>query len=209
MDSKTKILIGIPTMGDININLATRLIYWAKKYEKGVVNFFFTYKVSPVDRARNQIVDYFLKHDELTHLFFIDSDTIPPQDALQKLLDMDKDIATGMTPMLHFDKDRNAWGTFFNAFSKEVKENGEVRTVSPEPNVGLVEVERCGGSCLMIKREVFGKLKVPYFQFILQDHGRTHVKSEDIYFCDTAREAGMEIWCDTSVICQHHKAVML
>lgn len=222
MDTETskeyKILIAVPTMGHMHVNLTTHMIRWAKKFEKGVINFFFTYKVSPVDRARNQIVDFFLngiKHPDgsktdFTHLFFVDSDTIPPKDALERLLAHEKDIITGMTPMLHYDKANNVWGTFFNCWESVKDAAGNIiQSKCPHPNTGVKEIERCGGSCLLIKREVFDKLKTPYFQFLIKENGLDHIKSEDIYFCDSAREQGFKIWVDTSVVCQHHKEVML
>lgn len=206
----TRILIGLPTMGAINASLVAHLIKWAKEFPKGVINFYFTYKVQPVDRARNQIVDFFLKRENLTHLFFVDSDTIPPADAVIRLLSQDKDIVTGLTPMLVNDKEKGVWGTFYNAFLPIRDAAGNtVRTECPKENTGLVEVERCGGSCIMIKREVFSKLETPYFKFVLKDNGLDHVVSEDVYFCDRAREAGLKIYADTSIVCNHHKEVML
>jgi GT2 family glycosyltransferase len=196
-------------MGSIHTNLVTDLIRWGKKFEEGTVHFFFTYRVQPVDRARNQIVDFFLKGN-YTHLFFIDSDTIPPTNALEKLIAHDKDIVSGMTPILHHDKEKDVWGTFFNTFWMDKnEETGEVITRCPEPNTGLVEIQRFGGSCLLIKRNVFEKMKRPYFQFILKEDGLNHQKSEDVYFADTARELGIKLWADTSVVCQHAKDVIL
>lgn len=197
-------------MGHINITLASHLIRWAKNFPRGVVNFFFTYKVQPVDRARNQIVDYFMKHQEMTHLWFIDSDTIPPHDALERMIEQDFDILTGLTPMLYHDKEKNVWGTFYNAFTPVLDAEGKfIRTENPKIDGKLHEVMRCGGSCLLIKRGVFEKLEKPYFNFILRDDGIEHVKSEDVNFCDKARDKGFKIMADTSIICNHHKEVML
>lgn len=210
IDPRTRILVGVPTMGGINAELVSRLILWAKNFPRGVVNFYFTHKVSPVDRARNKIVDYFLSHADLTHLFFVDSDTVPPTDALEKLLMMETDIATGLTPMVYLDKEKNVWGTFYNAFIPITDAEGKfIRTENPPLDGKVHEVRKCGGSCLMIRREVFDKLERPYFRFILDDTGIEHTKSEDIYFCDTAREKGFKVMAHTGIICNHHKEVML
>lgn len=209
--TNTRVAVCIPTMGDVNVETVSRLIRWAKQFEKGVVNFYFTYKVSPVDRARNQCVDWFLKQPlNLTHLFFVDADTVPPYDALEKLLSVDKDVVTGLTPMLQHDKEKDTWGTMYNAFKPVIYDDeGNPKTEVVDISGGIVPVHRFGGSCLLIKRKVFEKLERPYFKFELKDNGLDHVKSEDIYFADKARDAGFELWAHTGVMCGHYKQVRL
>lgn len=221
MDSKKfRILVGIPTMGSIDSTLVSHLIKWAKDFEKTQIGFYFTYKVAPVDRARNEIVQFFMRNRRLkdgspiepfTHLFFVDSDTVPPADAVKKLFSHDKEIVSGVTPILHYDKQKAVWGTLDNCFIKQDRdaEGKIIRTYAVERDSGLQEIIKCGGSCLLIKREVFEKLEKPYFKFLYNDEGTEHTQSEDLYFCNKAREAGFTIWCDTSVICNHHKSVVL
>lgn len=62
---------------------------------------------------------------------------------------------------------------------------------------------------MLIKREVFEKLSVPYFQFVSNENNTEHIRSEDIDFCDRAKEAGFQIFADTDVVCGHDKSVML
>lgn len=207
----TRIAVCIPTMGDINVETVARLIRWAKMFPKGVVNFYFTYKVSPVDRARNQIVDWFLDQKaNMTHLFFIDADTVPPFDALEKMLVLDKPVVTGLTPMLQYDKEKQVWGTMYNAFKETTKdEEGKPLTEVVDITGGAVPVHRFGGSCLLIKREVFEKIQKPYFKFDLKDNGIEHRVSEDIWFAEKVREAGIEMVAHTGVVCGHYKQVRL
>lgn len=221
MDSpKSKVLIGVTTMGDIHTQLVTNLIQWAKRFQKDELGFYFTFKVAPVDRARNTIVKFFLedhynkqgvKQTPFTHLLFIDSDTLPPIDAVQKLLDMDKDIATGVTPILHYDKEKKVFGTLDNCFTHQDRDKNDniIKTHAIKRNTGIQKIWRCGGSCMLIKREVFEKLEKPYFKFEYNEEGVEHTRSEDLYFCDQATKAGFEIWCDSGLICNHFKPVML
>lgn len=202
-------------MGSVHPLLVSRLLRWAREYPEQV-HFYFTFKVAPVDRARNQIVDYFLKTKvrngmPLTHLLFIDSDTIPPEDAIKRLLSHDKDIVTGLTPILRYEEKEGDWDVYDNCFtSVEKDENGKtIKTHIAQRGTGLQEVFRCGGSCLLIKREVFEKLKVPYFRFLSNEDGTSHTRSEDIYFCDSARAANINIYADTEVACRHYKDIML
>jgi len=148
-EKKINVLVGVPTMGDVCAPLSTVLIKWAKKFTGGHLGFYLTFKVAPVDRARNEIVKFMMQDRTdkktgqpllpFTHLFFIDSDTIPPHDALEQLLKHDKDITSGLTPILHYDRDELKWGTLDNCFShQDVDENGKVvKTHAVERNTGL------------------------------------------------------------------------
>lgn len=215
------VLIGIPSMGSINSALATILIKMAKEVKGAHIGFYFPLKVSPVERARNEVVKFLMAERKnkktgepvmpFTHLFFIDSDTIPPADALERLLAHDKDIVSGLTPILHYDREKMAWGTLDNCFTHEEvdEKDGKTRTHSVERNTGMHKIWRAGTSCLLIKKEVFEKLAKPYFKFEFDEDLLRPVRSEDLYFCDKAHEAGFEIWCDSSVICNHSKEVIM
>lgn len=215
------ILVGIPTMGEVSTALTTVLIKWAKQFKGGHLGFYFTFKVAPVERARNEIMKYMMaeRTDKktgqpmmpFTHILFLDSDTIPPANALEKLLSHDKDIISGLTPILQYDREKMTWGTLDNCFLKQDKEEDgkPAKTYAVQRNTGLQQIIRCGTSCLLIKREVFEKLEKPYFKFEFSEDGVTPVRSEDLYFCDKSKEAGFEIWCDSSVICNHVKEVVL
>lgn len=207
-----RILIAVPTMGSIHPMLVSRLLSWGRRED---VSFYFTFKVAPVDRARNQIVEHFLKlrvdGHALTHLLMIDSDTVPPADAVDRLLAHDEHIVTGLTPIARINQDTQQWETFDNAFAATEKDDtGKVtKTFIVQRRTGLHEIFRCGGACLLIKREVFEKLDRPFFRFISNDNGTEHVRSEDIDFCDRVRGAGFAIHADSEVCCGHEKSIML
>ena len=67
---------------------------------------------------------------------------------------------------------------------------------------GLVPIDGCGFGCVLVKKSVFVAIEYPHFVYKSAiDHA--HTISEDVYFCMKARENGKELWCDTSVICDH------
>lgn len=206
-------MVAVPTMGSIHPLLTHRLLLWAKKYPN--VTFYFTFRIAPVDRARNNIVKQFLtqtvdgKH--FTHLLFIDSDTIPPVDALPRLLAHDLPFVTALTPILKYDKGNEGWTAYDNCFTHTEKdETGKVvKTHVAKRNSGLVEIYRSGAACMLLKRELFEKLEEPYFQFVPNDDNTEHVLSEDIHFCDMIRAAGIRPYADTDVYCEHEKTVMI
>lgn len=147
VSENVRLLVAVPTMGSVHPILVSRLIQWGQEFPKGQISFYFTFKVSPVDRARNQVVEFFLKHEQFTHLLFIDSDTIPPIDAPYRLLAHQADIVTGLTPILTYKDD--GWEAYDNAFvSRDQDESGKVtQTNIAARNSGVQEVFRCGASC--------------------------------------------------------------
>lgn len=214
MPAGARLLIGIPTMGSIHTLLVGRIAQWSRQYP--AVTFYFSYIVAPVDRARNQIVRKFLDlraalgNEGPTHLLMIDSDTIPPPDAIERLFSHGKEIVSGLTPIASFNAGKRMWETYDNCFSNvERDEKGEAKTHIVGRHTGLQEIYRCGAACILIDGKVFDRLEPPYFQFITNEEDTLHVKSEDIYFCDAAHEAGFRIYADSDVVCEHYKSVML
>lgn len=207
MKKAPKILIGLPTMGSIHTLLAMNIMSWLtqsmQNRDKGV-SIYPTMGVCPVDNARNEIVEEFLKSD-CTHLFFVDSDTIPPIDALDKLLAHDKDIVSGITPIIeHDEKRQNDSSGFYKKWNCVGMDEKFV-----QPNTGLIPIKGAGGSCILIKRHVFEKLQKPWYRFIYQDDtGKDVNVGEDIYFIIKTIAAGFTPYADTSVIARHHKSII-
>lgn len=192
-----KIFVAVPTLGDVHTLLVKQLIDWNKRYP--IVQYF-TLNVCPVDRAREQIIDDFLSTD-CDYLMMIDSDTVPQDDAIDKMLKADKDIVTGLTPIIKFDKDKMEYYRQYNAVDTD--------GVHLQPDKGLVESLGAGGSCLLIKRNVVEKMTRPLFRNTYEDdNGKQQFISEDIYFTTKARKEGFKTYADTSVICWHNKEVL-
>lgn len=215
MPAGTNLLIAVPVMGGIHPILVSRLLRWVKLLPEDSVHVYFAYKVAPVDRARNTIVEMFLKTitpdgRAFTHLLMIDSDTVPPEDAIERMMAQGNSIMTGLTPIITYDENNEAQ-TYDNAFlARETDGEGKVlKTHVAKRHTGLKEVFRCGASCILIAREVFEKLDQPYFRFVSNEENTKHVRSEDIDFCDRARALGYRILADTDVVCQHAKEVLI
>lgn len=152
----------------------------------------------------------FLKSD-CTHLFMVDSDTIPPKDAIDRLLALKCPVATGLTPMVRFDKEarnkdiRMNYSTVYNA--AEIDKNGTTRNLRAD--TGIREVWGAGGSCLLISREVAEKTPRPLFRNVYEDdNGKQEFMSEDVYFITKARQAGFKSYADTGLICWHSKTII-
>jgi hypothetical protein len=198
------VLIGLPTMSSVNVLLLVSITKWLvqaiQNKDKGV-SIYPTYNVSPVDNARNQIVDNFLASD-CTHLWFIDSDTIPPEDALDKMLALDKDIVSAITPIIEVDDKTGRPYRKWNCVGMNDK--------LVEPNTGVVQVKGAGTSCMLIKRSVFEQIEKPYFRFAYKDDtGKSCLISEDIHFIVQCLSKGIKTYADTSIICKHVKSVIM
>lgn len=129
------------------------------------------------------------------YIFMVDDDVLPPINAITQLAKHEKDIVSG----LYFAKQEPHFPQIF----LKNKDNPErYDSIEKYKKDSLIEIDACGGGCLLIKSDVFRKLKKPYFQYIPkgEDHPR---KGEDFYFCEKARDAGFRIYADTSVICKH------
>lgn len=146
-----------------------------------------------VSTSRNKLAEK--AKDVADYIFFVDDDVLPPMNAITKLLSHNKDIVSG----LYFAKQEPHFPQIFLK-NKENKERYD--SIENYKRDSLIEIDACGGGCVLIKSDVFKKLRRPYFQFIPQgeDHPR---KGEDFFFCEKAKEAGFEIYCDTSIICKH------
>lgn len=211
MDSKTrpKVAIGLPTMSSIHTYTMMAILGWMAEavstgaYDLCVIP---TCGVQPVDNARNKIVEEFLASD-CTHLFFVDSDTIPPPNAIKKLLAADKDIVSGLTAIIEYNplkKDDIACG-YYKKWNCVGLNDQHIK----EPYVGLIPIKGAGGSCIMIKRHVFEKMENPWYRFTYKDDsGKDARIGEDIFFVAKAIGAGFAPWADTSVVCGHNKSII-
>lgn len=211
---KPKILIGLPTMGSVHTFLMVQILMWcteAQQDGKYNISIYPTMSVQPVDNARNEIVETFLKSD-CTHLFFIDSDTIPPPDALDKLLALDCDVASGITPIIELDQNRVNDSSGFYKRGNILGMDNELL----KPDTGIQDMKAGGGSCLLIKRKVLEDLQKPIFRFVYKDshpegvsfNGSKDMMSEDYYFCAKALGKGFIMKCDTTLIAKHQKSVL-
>lgn len=133
-----------------------------------------------------------------SHVWYVDDDTVVPKDALSRLLALDADIATGCTP---FWQSRQT-GVVVNV------QREEGAFLKPWP-YGTFECVAAGTSCMLIRTEVFEKLRdddEPWFNYHVCN--RTGLSTtEDIIFCQRARAAGFNIWCDAAVACGHLKNI--
>jgi len=168
---------------------------------------------APVQTVRNLLVRSFLYKDtkdlkdptDFTHLLFVDDDTLIPPDTIPRLLALDADIATGMTPSLHSTEKP---AVHLNCAALRAEESaGEDRVWFGRPPAEPCELSACGLSCCLIKREVFEAFNGESLWFIWGERLNGTIIGEDILFTSRARELGFKIMVEPTVVCGHLKEI--
>jgi len=191
--AEQKILMAIPTAGGIHeITAATA----ARIAQRGDVEMAIV-KGRPVDYVRNEIVRQFLANRQFTHLFFCDSDIGLPLDAVGILLAADAPIAVGCYPLLMQQGLR---------WSLASKTDGHYRLLERLDNKPF-NVDAGGAGCLLIRRDVLVKIDWPWFKWDNKEDGSQI--SEDIYFFDKCKKAGLPVVAVPQCVCNHYKEINL
>ena len=206
------------------------LIQWfsLKKIE---YKFCFISKDSLVSRARNTIATKFLDDEEFggTHLFFLDADIGFNHENFERLLNFDKELVCGVYPTKGIN-----WERLKTLENKNVKlqnlMNYNVNFIDPS-NIkldnGFAEVMEGATGFMLIKREVFSKIKKEYpelkytprktsilsgsnncYDFFKvgnykDKEGNINYLSEDFYFSTLWRDLGGKIFADLTSELSH------
>ncbi|MGH2271388.1 hypothetical protein ACQ9LF_06275 [Anaerohalosphaeraceae bacterium U12dextr] len=151
----------------------------------------------PIDYNRNNAVRMFLENPQYTHLMFIDSDTEPPLDAMEKLIDCRAPIASGVYRLAMPSGIK--WAVLDNC-------DGTYHLRESLPSTTDRFIADAGGAgCLLVERIVFESIGWPWFKFVERKDGR--LLGEDVYFFKRANKAGFRAVFDPSVRCIHHKTL--
>ena len=151
-----------------------------------------------VDYARNTTVrslmnfqppcDYILKLDD-DHQF--------PPNVLEQLMLHDKDVVGGVYMT------REQIGRPIYGWTEHIEN-------PPDPaRTGFFRVDKVATGCMLIKRRVFEALPYPWFEhrYVWAKNWRSgekdEVYGEDYEFCRKARQAGFEIWADSTLDISH------
>ena len=221
------IFIATPMYGGMCAGYYTQSILQLSDLLKqhGIENTFsFMFNESLITRARNALTNAFLKKEGCTHLMFIDADIhFKPHDVLS-LLQADKDIICGIYPKKEIN-----WHGVEKAVKNNVPQDqlkrhtgsfvvnlvgyaGEVTVPINEP----VEIFNGGTGFMLIKREVFEKMKdsMPFYLNDVTDLGGNmeqqdkiteyfatsiepetgRLLSEDYHFCYNWRKMGGKVY---------------
>ena len=180
-----KIAIGLPTNRKIKPKTALSILQMIahSKYE---YQFIVSTKGFNTAENRTYIAVQAIKGG-CSHLLLLDDDMIYAPDSLDKLLACDKDIV----------------GATYNV-RREVAEGDPkvIEYLDDEKPEGLFKCKALGGGLLLIKIIALLRIKRPWFGYEWYDNGMVKM-SNDWWFCREARNAGYDIWCDSSLFPGH------
>lgn len=202
-----KILIASPTFdGRIEPEVVMAICKMCKDYQ---ADFQAVYGYD-VASARNKIVEISL-NENYDYLLMIDSDTLPPNNALGLLLEGDYLIKAG-TYIYSSNYD-------YTVTSREVDKNLKSSEICYDEHLLMtrnevlalngktVKIGATGLGCTLFKTEVFKMLPKPYFKWVTYDNGAE--LGEDLYFAELCRINNIPICLDSRVLCGHIKSQIL
>lgn len=154
----------------------------------------------PFDHARNAACQQVINSD-IDYLFFLDSDVVPPPDALLRLTARRLPVVSGV-----YCRRSPPHGL------PVMQRNGDwVRNLPEKGKDPMIEVDVVGAGCLLIHRKVLEQVPPqrqgkPWFDWRVDLQGifpPQDCKSEDFTWCDHIRKHGVKVMVDTSVRCLH------
>jgi choline kinase len=197
-----KVVIGIPSNGYIRAETITSLIE-AISYLKDSEVIVSCPTGCHIHQLREYLAEQSLQLGA-THLMFIDSDMIFEPQGIIKLIKADKPIIGG---------DYNYKLTPKMSVTKIDPEKIDKKYIEEDPNFpGYLrlkennrpdfpfEVKAIATGFMLIKTEVFQKIKKPWFWFDIEDE---KLVGEDLYFCQKARKENISIWCEPTIKIGH------
>lgn len=182
----------MPTRGAIFTK--TEVALEQEMIENGQLPYILRTDNKPLPECRNILVENALK-TQATHFLMIDDDVIMPVGGLKKMIEANTDIAFIDYPM-HFEGDR--WGNMGTATYDEWL---------PGDDTKGKPIKWAGLGCCLVKREVFEKMKKPWFVkldqgFIRDSNGKMILDKtdlelggggEDVYFFIEAQKLGFKV----------------
>lgn len=168
-----------------------------------------------VSNGRNELVDRMLAGG-YDYIFFVDSDVVLPNSALEDLIAINEPLAAGIyiRKELASIGNRDPYTTLYyhGDYNKD-----DVRGFGPFflplheiPKGQIIPIDCCGMGCTLIKKEVFEKLKKPYFFFAHEgdpnekvEGGAVYCIGEDMYFCREMVRHNIPMFGVGSVRCGH------
>lgn len=152
------------------------------------------------DLQRNLIVEHFLSDERFSHLLMLDCDHRHPPDIVERLrARFEEDPARLVVGGLAFRR-----GVPFDPCMYVANAAGDVYVPEQWEAGALLKVDIVGTAAVMFSREVFGRLKKPWFKFDYDHVDEDAWPGEDIAFSRQCMEAGIPIWVDTGVVSPHY-----
>jgi hypothetical protein len=186
-NKKHKVVIGVPVSDtDAMRALTAQAIGGAIIGADGLVIDMVLRRSCDIVSNRTWLVRYALESGA-THLLFVDSDMLFPADIIPKLLAHKKEIV----------------GVEYKKRQFPVQWTHEpLEPRVPESDSELYKAKHVGTGLMLVDLSIFSKIPGPWFNFGRDSQGALAI-GEDVWFCNTARDAGFDVWVDPSIQVGH------
>ncbi len=188
---KVKIGIGLPTNRGVKPQTVLTLMEMVHSTELDL-HIIVSTKGYNTAENRNWITAQAVKNS-CTHLLLLDDDMVYGEGLIDKLVAHDKDIvgATASVRRIVPEGENNLVIEYFDEDDAKKMKGKE-----------LFKCKALGGCLLLIKLDIIENIKKPLFWYVIHDVGMITM-SNDWWFCEDARLAGFDIWCDPTIKLKH------
>lgn len=187
-----RILIGIPTYDRrVDCELLKTLIHVERRGDHKL-DYMFPIS-SHLSRNRNMCVHEAMKNNH-DALLFLDSDIgIQDESFIEKLIETSYKFDAGIVGGAY----RMKKSELIYVAAKKVEKLENIKKIPIYPQL----VDAVGTGIMLILKEVFQKIDDPWFTIV--DKPNLEVNPEDFYFCEKAREKGIQIALDPRFSTNH------
>ena len=160
--------------------------------------------------ARNRIVLSAQKH-EADYILMVDNDVIIPKNTIELFCDDIKSVCLGAYP--HRGPDNRYTGrtcvgrlydpdgiAYFNYPIEAEYTSAELISFEQDKKY-KIQIHGGGMGCAFIRTSIFDEMSYPWYSWI--NYNDKSVLSEDLYFCEQCKHAGIPIYTDTRIRCKH------
>lgn len=198
-----KIFIAVPTFENIYPDTFKSIYDLDKAGHRCVFDFVRGYDVAT---ARNRIV-YKAQSMDADFILMVDNDVVLPDDALINLLDDVKDVCLGFyahrTVDNIFDGRTSVSKLGEYNYTPDYQFHVDELKAAREQGNFKIRIHGGGMGCALIRTDVFNKFSYPWYDWVNYGGTKRSMLSEDLYFCEQCRKAGIPIYTDSRVGCGH------
>ena len=217
-----RLFVATPVHSEVSVHYFKACLEFQKEcFVRKIPVMFQVMKSSLVTQGRNLCVSGFLDSD-CTHMLFIDSDITFNFKMIERMLNYDKEVTLVPYPVKTFDNDKITEAIKAGVNLKpQMLGNQYTLNVDDPSNVkvdnGFIELNRGPTGCMLIRRDVFDKLKKEYPEFEIKQKtlidgklvDRTNFYNyfdtywnkndktytgEDFFFCKLCKHAGIKMY---------------
>lgn len=196
-----KILLAVPTFENITPDTFKAIYDLDKGDHECLFEFVRGYDCAT---ARNNIARLSLEL-KTDYTLMIDNDVTPPKSALLGMLEDPEDVKLGWYAHRNADNlytgrvsiCKLGWYDYPLESEYTAAELADLR----KKKEYKIQIHGGGMGCALIRTSVFQRLKYPWYDWVNYEDRR--MLSEDLFFCERCRKAGIPIYSDTRAGCGH------